>query len=47
MAGELRAAVERFYAAFNRGDFDAVVECFAPGVETSDPALGTVRDIGA
>ncbi len=45
MAGELRAVVERFYEAFNRGDFDAVTEVFAPDVETTDPGLGTVRGV--
>src|SRR5687767_14776336 len=47
MADELRAVVERFYAAFNRGDFDAVVACFANDVEATDPALGTVRGVDA
>jgi hypothetical protein len=41
MASELRAVVERWYEAFNRGDFDAVTEVFAPDVETTDPSLGT------
>jgi steroid delta-isomerase-like uncharacterized protein len=47
MAGEMQAVVERFYEAFNRGDFDAVEEVFASDVETTDPGLGTVRGIAA
>ena len=45
MTGDGRAVVERFYEAFNRGDFDAVVEAFAPDVETTDPALGTIHRV--
>jgi steroid delta-isomerase-like uncharacterized protein len=37
--------VERFYEAFNRGDFDAATEVFAPDLETTDPALGTVHSV--
>ncbi len=48
MAGELQSVVERFYEAFNRGDFEAVTEVFAPDVETTDPGLGTaVRGVEA
>jgi steroid delta-isomerase-like uncharacterized protein len=48
MMSDLRSIVERFYAAFNRGDFDAVAEVFAPDVETTDPGLGTaVRGVEA
>jgi steroid delta-isomerase-like uncharacterized protein len=47
MAGVQQAVVERFYAAFNSGDFESVVACFSPDVETTDPGLGTVRDVGA
>ncbi len=45
MAGELQSVVERFYEAFNRGNFDGVVEVFAPEVETTDPALGTIHSV--
>ncbi len=40
---ELRSVVERFYDAFNRGDFDTVLEIFAPDVETTEPSLGTIQ----
>ena len=44
---ELRSIVERFYEAFNRGDFDAVAAVFAPDVETTNPGLGTVQGVEA
>jgi ketosteroid isomerase-like protein len=36
--GELQNLVERFYEAFNRGDFDAAMECFDPNVKTVEPS---------
>jgi ketosteroid isomerase-like protein len=38
-----RALIERFYAAFDRGDGDAMAACYAPDARFSDPAFGELR----
>jgi ketosteroid isomerase-like protein len=35
--------LERFYAAFDRKDGDAMAACYAPDVRFSDPAFGELR----
>jgi len=35
--------IERFYAAFDRKDGDAMAACYAPGARFSDPAFGELR----
>ncbi|HYI20766.1 MAG TPA: nuclear transport factor 2 family protein [Solirubrobacteraceae bacterium] len=35
--------IERFYAAFDRRDGDAMAACYAPGARFSDPAFGELR----
>ena len=35
--------IERFYGAFARHDGAAMEDCYAPGVEFSDPVFGTLR----
>lgn len=38
-----RALIERFYAAFDRGDGHAMATCYAPDARFSDPAFGELR----
>ncbi len=38
-----RTTIERFYAAFDRKDGDAMAACYAPGVRFSDPAFGELN----
>jgi uncharacterized protein len=38
-----RATIERFYAAFDRRDGDAMAACYAPGARFSDPVFGELR----
>jgi len=38
------ALIERFYAAFDRKDGDAMAACYAPGARFSDPVFGELRD---
>ena len=40
MAGPNDALIERFYAAFARGDGAGMAACYAPGVHFRDPAFG-------
>ena len=35
--------IERFYAAFDRKDGDAMAACYAPDARFSDPAFGELR----
>ena len=35
--------IERFYAAFDRKDGDAMAACYAPGARFSDPVFGELR----
>lgn len=35
--------IERFYAAFDRNDGDAMAACYAPDARFSDPAFGELR----
>jgi ketosteroid isomerase-like protein len=35
--------IERFYAAFARGDGDAMAACYAPGARFSDPVFTDLR----
>jgi ketosteroid isomerase-like protein len=35
--------IERFYAAFDRKDGDAMAACYAPDVRFSDPVFGELR----
>ncbi len=35
--------IDRFYAAFDRKDGDAMAACYAPGARFSDPAFGELR----
>jgi ketosteroid isomerase-like protein len=35
--------IERFYAAFDAGDGDAMAACYAPNVEFSDPVFTDLR----
>ena len=46
MSSEL---IERFYAAFDRKDGDAMAACYAPDARFSDPAFGELRgeEVGA
>ncbi|MEJ7893173.1 MAG: nuclear transport factor 2 family protein [Solirubrobacteraceae bacterium] len=37
------AVIERFYAAFARGDGDAMAACYAPDAHFSDPVFGDLR----
>jgi len=37
------ALITRFYQAFQRLDAEAMVACYSPEVEFSDPAFGTLR----
>jgi len=32
--------IQRFYAAFDRRDGDAMAACYAPGARFSDPVFG-------
>ena len=34
--------IERFYAAFDRRDGDAMAACYAPGAKFSDPVFGSL-----
>jgi ketosteroid isomerase-like protein len=45
--GEARAVVERFYAAFNRGDLAGVRDGFDPNVVTVEPSGGAMRSLDA
>lgn len=45
--GELREHVEKFYAAFNAGDFDEASTIFAEDVVTTEPALGRANTLNA
>jgi steroid delta-isomerase-like uncharacterized protein len=45
--GEMRAVVERFYAAFNRGDLEGARESFDPDVVTVEPSGGEMRGLDA
>jgi ketosteroid isomerase-like protein len=38
-----RELIERFYAAFDRKDGDAMAACYAPDARFSDPAFGELR----
>lgn len=38
-----RETIERFYAAFDRKDGDAMAACYAPDARFSDPAFGELR----
>jgi len=40
----MQETIERFYAAFDRRDGDAMAGCYAPGARFSDPAFGELRD---
>jgi len=40
----MQETIERFYAAFDRRDGDAMAACYAPGARFSDPAFGELRD---
>ncbi|MDQ3929521.1 MAG: ester cyclase [Chloroflexota bacterium] len=40
---ELKAIIERYYDAFNRGDLDEAAKAFSPDVETIEPGVGTLR----
>jgi uncharacterized protein len=42
-AEQNRDLIERFYAAFDRGDGDAMAACYAPDARFSDPAFGELR----
>jgi ketosteroid isomerase-like protein len=42
-AEQNRALIERFYAAFDRGDGDAMAACYASDARFSDPAFGELR----
>jgi ketosteroid isomerase-like protein len=37
------ALIQRFYEAFQRRDADAMVACYAPDVEFTDPVFGVLR----
>jgi ketosteroid isomerase-like protein len=37
------ALIERFYAAFGRGDGDAMAACYAPGARFSDPVFQDLK----
>ena len=39
--------IDRFYAAFDRKDGDAMAACYAPDARFSDPAFGELRGDGA
>jgi ketosteroid isomerase-like protein len=39
----MQETIERFYAAFDRRDGDAMAACYAPGARFSDPAFGELR----
>ena len=43
MTGPHDALIERFYAAFARGDGAAMAACYAPGVHFRDPAFGDLH----
>ncbi len=38
-----REVIERFYAAFDRRDGEAMAACYAPDARFSDPAFGELR----
>jgi ketosteroid isomerase-like protein len=38
-----RETIERFYAAFDRKDGEAMAACYAPDARFSDPAFGELR----
>jgi steroid delta-isomerase-like uncharacterized protein len=44
---ELRAIIERYYDAFNRGDLDEAAKAFSPNIETTEPSVGTMRGADA
>jgi ketosteroid isomerase-like protein len=39
----MQETIERFYAAFDRRDGDAMAACYAPDARFSDPAFGELR----
>ena len=39
----MQETIERFYAAFDRRDGDAMAACYARGARFSDPAFGELR----
>ena len=39
----MQELIERFYAAFDRHDGDAMAACYTPDVRFSDPAFGELR----
>ena len=41
--GAVDELIERFYAAFDRKDGDAMAACYAPGARFSDPVFGELR----
>ncbi len=43
--GQARDVVEEFYARFNAGDLEGATAVFKPDVESTEPALGTVRTV--
>jgi ketosteroid isomerase-like protein len=43
MTGPNDALIERFYAAFARGDGAGMAACYAPGVHFRDPAFGDLH----
>ena len=47
MAGPNDALIERFYAAFARGDGAAIAACYAPAVHFRDPAFGDLHGSAA
>lgn len=42
-SGANRKLIERFYAAFDEGDGDAMAACYAPDVHFSDPVFPDLR----
>ena len=43
MSSDNRALIERFYAAFDAGDGEAMAACYTPDARFSDPAFGELH----